>query len=171
MSDIQDCRELAAMVNTLRDEMREADRVATSLPRAARHQHYRQLEDRQRIIMRRLAVEFGRRHGWQLSDSAFAILTLRLGKARAGQYRRNCDETIPGGHDGRLMDHPYYYRKDGKAAAVAAHLYDWPTIADDCRVYAEQRGLTLLVPDFPSWWFPGSTTLVVYVGPAGCGHV
>ena len=75
------------------------------------------------------------------------------------RWRNNND--MP--HD--QFDHPYYYRRGRHAAAIAAHLYGWPHVRERCEATARQHGLVLEVPDFPSWWFPGQTTLVVYRCP------
>jgi len=63
-----------------------------------------------------------------------------------------------------------HYRCGGQAAAIAAHLYDFPRYHDDCVALAQQYGLTFELPDYPSWWNPGrpgGTVLVLYTGPAG----
>ena len=71
-----------------------------------------------------------------------------------------------------LVDHPFYYRKDRMASTVAAHLYGTFDAAkrQDIAAFAELKGLrTTWSEDFPSWWLPGRTTLVVYTpltGPA-----
>ena len=64
-----------------------------------------------------------------------------------------------------LVDHPFYYRKDRMASAVAAHPYGTFDAAkrQDIAAFAELKGLRTTWPeDFPSWCLPGRTTLVVY---------
>jgi hypothetical protein len=46
------------------------------------------------------------------------------------------------------FDHPYYYRRGRKAAAIAAHLYGMP-VRSQCKVIANQFGLMFEEPDFP----------------------
>ena len=63
-----------------------------------------------------------------------------------------------------LVDHGYFYRKDRKAAAVAAHLYGDFDAAKrkDTEATAALYGLRVTWPeDFPSWYLPGRTTLIV----------
>jgi hypothetical protein len=65
------------------------------------------------------------------------------------------------------LDHPFFYRRNRKAAAIAAHLYNFPANRAACEKLALSFGLTFEVPDFPSWHYPNGTKLVVYIGPAG----
>ena len=105
----------------------------------------------------RLAVLFGERHGWHLSKSAFSPSVL----ARRGLFNGR------GYHDPwprELVDHGYFYRRDRKAAAVAAHLYGTFDAAkrQDTEATAALYGLRVTWPeDFPSWYLPGRTTLIV----------
>ena len=105
----------------------------------------------------RLAMLFGARHGWRLSKSDFSPSVL----ARRGLFNGR------GYHDPwprELVDHGYFYRKDRKAAAVAAHLYGNFDAAkrQDTEATAALYGLSVTWPeDFPSWYLPGRTTLIV----------
>jgi hypothetical protein len=64
-------------------------------------------------------------------------------------------------HD--LFDHGYYYRLDRCAAAIAAHVYDWaPEKLEAAADWGAQRGLAVSIPEFPSWWYPGRTTLLLW---------
>jgi hypothetical protein len=118
---------------------------------------------------RRLAIDFGARNGWTLSRTEFGIGTLGKGKVHGhmgfgGPYYS--DNPYPGTYHNQF-DHPYFYRRDRKAAAIVAHLYNYPGNHDSCVAIAERYGLAFSAPDdFPSWWFPGATRLVVYRGPA-----
>ena len=82
---------------------------------------------------RRLAVVFGETHGWTLSPRSFGLRTLGEGKQH-GSYQFN---DTPGGNPdpvcfGEYFDHPYFYRRDRKAVAIAAHLYGYPHNRDQC---------------------------------------
>jgi hypothetical protein len=64
------------------------------------------------------------------------------------------------------LDHPFYYREPNRPwrpAAIATHLYDWPSYRDKVADLARRFDISAEpVSDFPSWWFPGWTTLVLY---------
>ena len=119
-----------------------------------------------RTVQQRLAVLFGATRGWALSRSDFTAAVL----ARRGLFDGRGYYAEPWSRE--LVDHPFYYRKDRMACAVAAHLYGTFDAAkrQDIAAFAELKGLQTTWPeDFPSWWLPGTTTLVVYTpltGPA-----
>jgi hypothetical protein len=126
--------------------------------------------DMERAAQLRLAIDFGAARGWKLTNSDFGLRTLAEGKQHDGRQRYSMfgRHTNPSAGDYHYnFDHPYYYRRDRKAAAIAAHLYNYPNNRAACEKLAAEFGLEFEVPDFPSWWNPGATTLVVYVGPAG----
>ena len=109
------------------------------------------------LLLAFVAMLFGERHGWRLSKSDFSPSVL----ARRGLFNGR------GYHDPwprELVDHGYFYRKDRKAAAVAAHLYGNFDAAkrQDTEATAALYGLGVTWPeDFPSWYLPGRTTLIV----------
>jgi hypothetical protein len=124
----------------------------------------------ERAAQLRLAIDFGAGRGWKLTNSDFGLRTLAEGKQHDGGQRYSMfgRHTNPSAGDYHYnFDHSYYYRRDRKAAAITAHLYGFPSIRAACEKLAAEFGLEFEVPDFPSWWNPGATTLVVYVGPAG----
>jgi hypothetical protein len=106
-----------------------------------------------------LADEFGRRHGWRWTYRYFDIAALRGESLASDAFGDQFH--YPFG------DHAFFYRfMNGWPASVACHLYD----ADPPRIlaWAHAHGLQASFPaDFPSWWFPGRTTLVVYWSAAG----
>ena len=116
------------------------------------------LQQDQHATRQRLAVLFGERHGWHLSRSNFSPSVL----ARRGLFNGRGYHVDPWPHE--LVDHGYFYRKDRKAAAVAAHLYGIFDAAkrQDTEATAALYGLRVTWPeDFPSWYLPGRTTLIV----------
>lgn len=120
-----------------------------------------------RAIDQALAQQFGTEHGWTLSPSDFSLCMLAEGSP---QPRRSIEDTDVDASRFDDLDHPYFYRRFRRPAAIAAHLYDLSDYRRArCEALAERFDLDLLVPDFPSWWNPqkNGTTLVVYVGPAG----
>src|SRR5690606_13214878 len=104
------------------------------------------------------------RHGWHLSKSAFSPSVLAMRGLLNG--RGYHVDPWPRG----LIDHGYFYRKDRMAAAVAAHLYGTFDAAkrQDTEATAALHGLRVSWPeDFPSWYLPGRTTLIVCTPLAG----
>jgi hypothetical protein len=114
-------------------------------------------------LNKRLAVDFGRRYGWQSSDRPFTIRTL----ARGGVHD---SEELAGSYDPEFCDHPHWYRSRRHARAIAAHLYVTGSDQEsavkarqgEILIWAAARGLQASFPDYPSWWYPGWTMLVLY---------
>jgi hypothetical protein len=120
-------------------------------------------EPANRTFQKRLAFVFGEMHGWRLSPSPFGLVTLARGKTHSG--RRGVDEGRGwwSGTIARAFDHAQWYRRDRKAAAITAHLYEVSSEEQAyCRSVAAAYDLSFDMPDFPSWWNPGATTLVMY---------
>jgi hypothetical protein len=117
-----------------------------------RQWRYRRL----RWLKDRLAVEFGRRRGWQMTRSGFQPSVLARRGTRNG-YRDFADRW-------QFTDHTYRYKIGRHAAGIATHPYDVDDrFRDGARRWAEQCGIRVEFPtDFPSWWYPGRTTLVVF---------
>ena len=139
---------LASAVTDYQEKLRDAKRY----PRI------NALQQDLQATRQRLAVLFGERHGWHLSKSAFSPSVL----ARRGLFNGRGYHVDPWPHE--LVDHGYFYRKDRKAAAVAAHLYgDFDAAKrQDTEATAALYGLRVTWPeDFPSWYLPGRTTLIV----------
>lgn len=113
----------------------------------------RRLHESTRSHQNALAVEFGARHGWTVG-SAFSVRTLREGARTTGRLY-----DTRGGWDQAFADHPFFYRLNGRAAALAAHLFGSTAGADE---WAQRAGLVVKRPNFPSWWYPGRTTLIVF---------
>jgi hypothetical protein len=115
----------------------------------------------------RLATLFGEQHGWKQSKSSFSLKVLARGKVHSG---RDYNDFHFQGFTLTTIDHPYFYRTPTRrAAAIAAHLYDATRPKDEIELkeWAEKIGLVATFPNFPSWWYPENTRLVVYTGPAG----
>ena len=74
--------------------------------------------------------------------------------------------------DNNLCSNAYTFRhRDGSPAAIAGHVYngDREDVRRDLQLKADGAGMILSFPtDLPSWWFPGRTTLVLFV-PADAG--
>ena len=151
--------EVAALASAV-TEFQEKIRDAKGYPRI------NALQQDLQATRQRLAVLFGERHGWHLSKSAFSPSVL----ARRGLFNGRGNHADPWPRE--LVDHGYFYRKDRKAAAVAAHLYGDFDAAKRHHTEAKAAlcGLRVIWPeDFPSWYLPGRTTLIVCTplsGPA-----
>jgi hypothetical protein len=125
---------------------------------------------RQYAMQHSLAYRFGSERHWALSRYRFELGTLQRGKQHSGSRYPEAG----GGFFGelsRFFDHPYFYRRERKAAAIVAHLYSLgesnSADREHCEALAIRLGLRFETPDFPSWWNPGRTIMVAYIGPAG----
>jgi hypothetical protein len=97
-------------------------------------------------IQNQLAAEFGRRRGWKRS---------RLSPSSA--YR----DLFGGPALMHQIDNPYLYRMPNGHYAIASHVYNYDR--DEDRALAARHNLIVEhVTDFPSWWYPGHTKLVVW---------
>jgi hypothetical protein len=123
----------------------------------ARHER-----DQQRIASCRLALDFVEPRGWTISERRFGLRCLARGGVHDGS-----DTSALCRH--QLVDHAYCFRRGRYAAAIAAHLYEGAYQAQraDCKALADGCELTLEIPDYPSWYYPGATRFVLYTGPAG----
>jgi len=131
-------------------------------------------------VNRTLAEEFGRRREWTLSGGPY----IRLPRFRYFSIADlvGCNDCIERHrlnlNSGGALDHTYDYRAPKltetgrpwlRPVAYVAYLYSHFLI-DAIQRFADERGLTAELPtDFPSWWYPGRTRLVVYEGKARGG--
>jgi len=147
----------------------EACAVRADMRRTPRSQHrrlWREIDVLHHQIdaeRRRCAEAFGERRGWRLSESHFNpdVLARRGVRSRSALY----EWPYP------AADHAYLYRTpDSRAAGAAAHIYSLNAAGRArCRRWAAAQGLRVGFPSEPaSWWWPGSTMLVLYL-PAGAG--
>ena len=153
----RDPDEITAMISAMADK-RTMITAAKTVP------YLNTLQQGLRALQQRLAVLFGAGHGWTLSRSDFSPTVL----ARRGLFDGRGNFVDPWPRE--LVDHPFFYRKNRMASAVAAHLYGTFDAAkrQDIAALAETKGLQTAWPDdFPSWWLPGRTTLVVYTPMTG----
>ncbi len=102
-----------------------------------------------------LAIDFGLSRGWTLTMADFSPAVLANRKAHGG-YNDNGWWSF--------VDHTFWYRQGRYAAAVATHPY---TVDGGYRTeaacWANNKKLSITYPaDFPSWWLPGRTTLVLF---------
>ena len=120
------------------------------------------------IIKRKLAMIFGAIYGWRLTDRPFTASVLARRGVWDGHTGCAFDTWPP-----QFVDHPYFYRLGNRASGLACHDYNTTESSRIAtRAWAERSGLTVSFPEnFPSWWYPESTTLVVFTpGDAGGEH-
>lgn len=123
----------------------------------ARHER-----DQQRIASCRLALDFVEPRGWTISERRFGVQCLARGGVHDGK-----DMSALLRHE--ILDHAYCFKRDRYAAAIAAHLYEgaFAEHRARCEALAARYGLALEIPDYPSWYYPGATRFVLYIGPVG----
>lgn len=147
----------------IEEKMREIDAILEFL---ATSPEFRNVTRRVRIaddkifnLKKSIAIDFGERYGWRLSSKEFGPKVLARGGVSSWEYEELRID---------YFDHPFFYRKRGRAVALAAHLYAPIEINDNLVEWAAKLGLTVWFPeDFPSWHFHGHTRLVVYVAKEG----
>jgi hypothetical protein len=108
-----------------------------------------------RSLQAGLAEEFGRLRGWRLDRVGFSLATLARNGVSGSQH-------WPEEHDHAFLDHLRFYRQGRRARAIVSQPYNGAVRRDAIMTWAARRGLRASFPSFPSWWFPGETTLVVY---------
>jgi hypothetical protein len=157
LTDIQ-CRELAAEL--------------TAILRGRRgkyepHRHGYDQPYRSDEIRHLLASEYGRRHGWRRTRREFHWGQLTRGSNQSSIHEEWLQDWP---RNGEPTDHPYYFRdnlRPWRPSAVIGHSYNW----DGASGWLEQKAdrlcqrhiLTMKVEtDFPSWWVPGDTTMLVF---------
>jgi len=142
----------------------EASAVAADIRRTPRSQHrrlWREIDALHRRIdaeRHRCAEAFGTSRGWRLSESHFNPDVL----ARRGMWGGSPLYEWPY----PAADHTYLFRTpDRRAAGAACHIYGLNAAGRArCRRWAAAQGLRVEFPAAPvSWWWHGSTTLVVYL--------
>jgi hypothetical protein len=108
-------------------------------------------------IKQEMAARFGRLHGWRYTPSRFPLPCLIKGTRNNGKAHH-----VP--YPWEYFDHrDHFLHRDGGAVAVAAHLYtpSSETMAE-AQEWGASQGLVVAQPDFPSWYYPGRTRLVVW---------
>jgi hypothetical protein len=108
----------------------------------------------------RLIEIFAWRKGWRHSQAWFTPAMLARGAVPYNPWRSGPNWS------GEFIDYSYCFRTpDRRAAALATNPYGlhWTADHPSIRAFCERYGLRATIPtDFPSWWFPGRTTLIVF---------
>src|SRR4051794_21550478 len=101
-------------------DAKRIEKLIRDMGRAPRGSKWDRLYAEQLSLSTKLAKEFGKRHGWKLSERYFVLDQL----ARRSNTEPDEDD-LPLCHSlTEVLDHPYYYRVKGRPAAIAAHLYN-----------------------------------------------
>ena len=108
-------------------------------------------KDKCRLV---LAKRFGEERGWKLSRRGFGLHALIKGLRTSWTHDWAKDS-----YRHEVFDHCYYYKFNGEAVAVVAHPYHYGK--ESLEHFCEKNGLTHETPNFPSWWFPNRTHIVV----------
>lgn len=136
-----------------RSEAAEKEKLAAGTPEWSERLR---LRVRWGNLQREAAVKFGSLFGGKLTKP-FSFQSLVAGRRRESSWMVLTDS--------ETTDHPFYYQRDRRPAVIAAHLYS--DDVDRVREFARENRVLLWLPDFPSWHYPGYTTLVAYLGPSG----
>jgi hypothetical protein len=133
--------------------------------RAKDYGAWRHAQHEEEDLRLHLAQTFSEARRWRPAKAGFDLPTLARGGTSTDWM--TALQNSPVMVTRAVLDHPYYFKRNRKAAAIAAHLYNYPDCKEQCISVARAFDVTFEAPDFPSWWFPGGTTLVLYIGPAG----
>jgi hypothetical protein len=126
---------------------------------APRHHLYTLEEEICRL--RSLLIDiFAQQHGWRHSQAWFTPSMLARGGVCYSPWRSGPDWS------GEFIDHSYCFRTpDRRAAGFATNPYglQWTVTHPAIQAFCEHYRLSAAIPrDFPSWWYPGRTTLIVF---------
>lgn len=165
--------ERIAQNNQQHDELQKAiDACADTIERIRLRPKQEEVWRQGLAIRREVAEAFAQLNGWRKS-SGFSVSALRKQRKGPGWTTREiCDESV----NCDYLDHPEYFRADGRPISIIAHNYTHhrhasripdPEVMECCRRWAELNGL---VAHFPSgrnasWYNPGWTQLVCYTLP------
>jgi hypothetical protein len=139
-----------------------ADALRTQQTEASRRAPRSRLQLLQEEIgkLRSLLIDiFAERNGWRASHAWFTPSMLAKRGVAYHPWRDRPDWS------GAFIDHCHCFRTPNRrAAAFASNPYGlrWTVDHLDIRAFCERFRLSAAIPDFPSWWFPGRTTLIVF---------
>jgi len=109
-----------------------------------------------------LEAEFGAARGWKPARGWFSAEQLRCNSG--GQIYTMYGDMFP------HFDHPTFYRapRTRRAGGLVIQPYIENTPETRAEIIEEYRvlGLSASFPDYPSWWYPGATTLILIERPA-----
>jgi hypothetical protein len=97
-------------------------------------------------LRKMLEIEFGHRRGWVRSDKWSAV-------------REAWSDAMP------PFDHPSVFRKPDGRLVLASHFYHFESAYKaTCDAFVEKhtRFIYEVIDSYPSWYYPGSTDLVLW---------
>ncbi len=103
------------------------------------------------------AYHFAELNGWTTGPHVRSFRVEDIGK-RSGDFPYDLGTA--------LIDHPIYFRADGRCASVLAQPYEHAT-HEEAYAYAQRRCVACHIPPIPraSFWFPGYTLFAIYTAP------
>lgn len=101
-----------------------------------------------------LAEAFGAQYGWVWDRNSGGVQNL-FGR------RPHFSQRIRPPH----ADHSSRYRIGHRVVALVEQPYADGTLLAEMRKWATDQGVIMTTPDWPSWWYPGSTTLCIFTLP------
>jgi|ERR1019366_5478252 hypothetical protein len=115
-----------------------------------------------KAVQELVAIEFGWRNGWKLARTPFSVIRLVPFALSADDLFLSDSQLLDNSQFG--IDHQYCYRKkNGAPVAIASHNYGLKKEEFRYSEIVESHGLRVQFPElYPSWYYPGQTTLVVY---------
>jgi hypothetical protein len=161
MKPINDKRDTTVIADEI---LRRSEQRGT--PDKVRDEAWQANYDRMNLLKEVLAKRFATLHNWKYTKKSFSLLDLGA-RPTGDDGDADFDPSAATGriYDASLLDHPYFFTdRTGRAAAIAAHLYDYDEedAAEYCAL-ATAWGLKVsVITDFPSWYYPTATTLVVW---------
>ena len=136
------------------DEQDRKARIATILELisysgdtdAEKRTRYDRVQQHQRAV----SDAYGDLRGWTRAGESFPIRALARVSTIGEEWNRE------------FTDHRGFWKANGRPVAVSAHLYSCDEAQREAaHSWAYSRGLVATFPvDFPSWWYPGRTTLI-----------
>ena len=102
-----------------------------------------------------LSQGYGALHGWVWTPHPVTAHVVR-GHVYFWSTRGN----EPPHADGRSS-----YTRAGRPIAMVQQPYTDETVLAEMRAWAGENGLTMTIPDWPSWRCPGRTTLCIFTNP------
>lgn len=118
-------------------------------------------------LIRSAAEAFGAMNGWTLTKDfgweplARNVKPMRSPPFGSPRFQKHYDD-LRAPHD--ACDHAFYYKDaEGRAAAIAVHLYGWGDAKRQAVTeWADRKGVVWEAPEITSWWFPAGTTMILY---------
>ena len=148
------------------DVWKLADEIKTLLRKQgelSQNKDSRELRHKLRLIQERIEPlrqecerEFGARHGWKVARDQFSLA--QLSENRRSRNRKRNESVCCG----CAFDHASCYRLDRQPIAISVQNYNAELYYNELDGVCSPLQLRWqTIEDFPSWHFPGATTLIL----------